>query len=41
MMCSDTYCNNSAKLNEFQNERDEISIKLTELYERWETVNLE
>lgn len=41
MMCSETYCNNSAKLNEFQNERNEISDRLTSLYDQWEAVHLE
>lgn len=40
-MCSETYCNNSFKLNEFQTERDEISKKLEILYEKWEELNLE
>lgn len=41
LMCSEQFCNNSAKLNEFQNERDEIAVKLDTLMEQWENLNLE
>lgn len=40
LMCSEQYCNNSLKLNEFMTERNEIKEKLDKLYERWEELNL-
>lgn len=41
LMCSESYCNNSYKLNEFMSERNEIAKKLEKLYEVWEELNLE